>query len=266
MNKTELLNKFSKDGEQRTQLARVLDQMQRADTRSIPCATQFLSPALRASVALLLDACGHPKHRFCGGYEDAERTVCVFLPDWQEPEDWLANGEDCPVSALRCTFPEDAGLTHRDFLGSILGLGLDREKVGDLLVSPGVCDVLLLKEIEDFLLLHLESAGRTRLKVAPVALSALTPPKVEVKLIRDTVATLRLDAVAASAFSLPRSKAADLISSGRVQLNHRECTKPDRTVAQGDVISCRGMGKAAVKTVGGVSKKGRIIIEVERYL
>ena len=90
MNKTELLNKFSKDGEQRTQLARVLDQMQRADTRSIPCATQFLSPALRASVELLLDACGHPKHRFCGGYEDAERTVCVFLPHWQEAEDYVA--------------------------------------------------------------------------------------------------------------------------------------------------------------------------------
>ena len=133
-------------------------------------------------------------------------------------------------------------------------------------MSPGVCDVLLLREMEDFLLLHLESAGRTRLKVSPVPLSALTPPKVEVKLIRDTVATLRLDAVAASAFSLPRSRAADLIASGRVQLNHRECTKPDRTVAQGDVISCRGMGKAAVKTVGGLSKKGRIMIEVERYL
>ncbi len=93
MNKTELLNKFAKDGEQRTQLARVLDQMQRADTRSIPCATQFLSPALRASVELLLDACGHPKHLFCGGYEDAERTVCIFLPDWQEAEDYVAEEE-----------------------------------------------------------------------------------------------------------------------------------------------------------------------------
>ena len=266
MNKTELLTRLARDGEERMLLARTMDKLELAGRRNIPAHTAFLSPQERATVEMLTNASGRPSHLFYGGFEGAERTICVFLPDWQEPEDWLADGEDFPICALRCTFPEDAGLTHRDFLGSILGLGLDRGKVGDLLGSPGVCDILLLKEIEDFLLLHLESAGRTRLKVAPVALSALTPPKVEVKLIRDTVATLRLDAVAASAFSLPRSKAADLISSGRVQLNHRECTKPDRTVAQGDVISCRGMGKAAVKTVGGVSKKGRIIIEVERYL
>lgn len=266
MNKTELLTRLARDGEERMLLARTMDKLELAGRRNIPAHTAFLSPQERVSVETLISAGGHPSHLFYGGFEGAERTICVFLPDWQTPEDWLADGEDCPISALRCTFPEDAGLTHRDFLGSILGLGLDREKVGDLLVSPGVCDVLLLREIEDFLLLHLESAGRTRLKVAPVALSALTPPKIEVRRIRDTVATLRLDAVAASAFSLPRSRAADLISSGRVQLNHRECTKPDRTVAQGDVISCRGMGKAAVRTVGGLSRKGRIMIELERYL
>lgn len=265
MNKTELLTRLARDGEERLLLARTMDKLELAGRRNIPAHTAFLSPRERAAVETLISAAGHPPHLFYGGFEGAERTICVFLPDWQEPEDYLA-GEDCPLTALRCTFPQDAGLTHRDFLGGILGLGLDREKLGDLLVSPGVCDILLLKEIEDFLLLHLESAGRTRLKVAPVALSELTPPKVEVKLIRDTVATLRLDAVAASAFSLPRSRAADLISSGRVQLNHRECTKPDRTVAQGDAISCRGMGKAVVKTAGGLSKKGRIMIELERYL
>ena len=265
MTKTELLNKLARDGEERLLLARTLDKLELARNRGVPSHTGFLSPHERAAVEGLIRAEGWPSHLFTGGFADAERTVCAFLPDWLEGEDWLAGQDYNPIRAIRCTWT-GGSLTHRDFLGAILGLGLDREKVGDLLVSPGVCDILLLKEIEDFLLLHLESAGRTRLKVAPVALSALTPPKVEVKLIRDTVATLRLDAVAASAFSLPRSKAADLISSGRVQLNHRECTKPDRTVAQGDVISCRGMGKAAVKTVGGVSKKGRIIIEVERYL
>ena len=181
MNKTELLTRLARDGEERLLLARTMDKLELAGRRNIPAHTAFLSPQERASVEALINASGRPSHLFYGGFEGAERTICVFLPDWQEPEDWLANGEDCPVSALRCTFPEDAGLTHRDFLGSILGLGLDREKVGDLLVSPGVCDILLLKEIEDFLLLHLESAGRTRLKVSPVPLSALTPPKVEVK-------------------------------------------------------------------------------------
>lgn len=265
MNKTELLNKTARDGDERILLARAMDKMDLARQRGVPACTGFLSPQERASVEALINASGHPRHLFFGGFEGAERTVCAFLPDWQEEEDWR-DGEDCPVCALRASFPEDASLTHRDFLGSILGLGLDREKVGDLLVAPGCCDLVVLREIEDFLLLHLENAGRTRLKLKSVPLSQLAPREVEVKTIRDTVATLRLDAVAASAFSLSRGRAGDLISSGKLQLNYRECVKPDRAVAQGDVLSCRGLGKCVVKTVGGLSKKGRTMIELERYI
>lgn len=265
MNKTELLNKLSGDGEERLLLARALDKLDLARSRSVPAHTGFLSPQERRSIQALIDASGHPRHLFFGGCEGAERTVCAFLPDWQEEDGWLGD-PDCPVSALRASFPEDAGLTHRDFLGSILGLGITREKVGDLLVGEGRCDIVILREIEAFLLLHLEGAGRTRLKLSPVPLDRLEPPQVQVRQIRDTVATLRLDAVAASAFSLPRSKAAGLITSGRLQLNYKECVKPDRAVAEGDVLSCRGMGKCLVKKAGGTSKKGRIMIELERYI
>lgn len=265
MTKTELLNKLAGDAEERLLLARVLDKLDTARNRNIPACTPFLSPGERRSAEALIAAAGHPAHVFFGGYEGAERTVCAFLPDWQEPEGFLNDGE-CPVRALRASFQEDAPLTHRDFLGSILGLGLDREKIGDLLVRPGACDILLLEETAPFLLLHLDSAGRTRLKLSELPLSQVEPPQVQVKAIRDTVATLRLDAVASSAFSLPRSKAADLISSGRIQLNHRDCVKPDRAVAEGDVLTCRGLGKCVVKSVGGLSKKGRIMIELERYM
>ena len=166
---------------------------------------------------------------------------------------------------MRCTW-SGGSLSHRDFLGSILGLGLDREKVGDLLVGEGECHILALEDVADFLILHLEQAGRVRLKTAPLPLHQLTPPAVNVKAIRDTVNSLRLDAVAASGFSLSRGKAADLISSGKMQLNHRECLKPDRPVAEGDVISCRGLGKCVLKEVGGPSRKGRIMIGLERYV
>ncbi len=265
MNKTELLDKCARDGEERLLLARTLDKLDAARLRSIPGCTPFLSPSQRAAVEALLNVCPPAGHLFFGGYEGAERTVCAFLPDWLEEEDYLA-GEDCPIRALRCTYPQDAPLTHRDFLGAILGLGLDREKVGDLLLSPGSCDILVLQEVEPLLLRELSAAGRTPLKCRSIPLSAICPRPPEIKLIHDTVSTLRLDAVAASAFSLSRAKAADAISSGRVQLNHRECLKPDRPVAQGDVLSCRGLGKCVVKPVGGLSKKGRVIIELERYL
>ena len=138
--------------------------------------------------------------------------------------------------------------------------------MGDLLVGEGSCDVLTLEDVADFLLLHLDQAGRVKLKVRAISLEELSPPPVQVKAVRDTVSSLRLVAVAASSFSLSRGKAADLISSGKVQLNHQECLKPDRPVAEGDVISCRGLGKCVVKEVGGPSKKGRIMIGLERYI
>lgn len=264
MTKTELLNKTAQSAEERMLLARTLDKLELARQRSVPACTGFLSQGERGAVEGLLGAAGHPRHLFVGGYEGAERSLCAFLPDWQGEEDWQES--DCPVSALRANFPADAGLTHRDFLGSILGLGITREKVGDLLVGTGVCDLIILKEIEEFLLLHLEGAGRTKLKLTPVPLEELSPKEPEIKIIRDTVATLRLDAVAATGFSLPRSKAADLISSGKLQLNHRECAKPDKLVADGDVLSCRGLGKCVVKSDGRLSKKGRIMVELERYI
>lgn len=267
-NKTELLDRLARDGDSRLLLARTLDKLESAQRRSIPTHTNFLSPSERADVESLLAACGHPAHLFFGGFDGAERTVCYFLPDWQEEEDALGlerQGEGI-LRALRCTYPADSGLTHRDFLGSILGQGITRETIGDLIVCPDHCDILLLQEVEDFLLLHLESAGRTKLKIKPLPLEEVEPPVVTVKTIRDTVSSPRLDAVAAAGFTTSRGKAADLISSGRVQLNHRECTKPDRLVSEGDVISCRGLGKCRVKSLSGQTKKGRIPVELERYI
>lgn len=265
MTKTELLNKLARDGEERLLLARVLDKLELARDRGVPSHTGFLSPHERAVVEGLIRAEGWPRHLFFGGFADAERTVCAFLPDWLEEEDWLAGQEYDPIRAIRCTWT-GGSLTHRDFLGSILGLGLDREKVGDLLVGDGVCDVLVLEDVADFLLLHLEQAGRVHLKVSSISLEMVSPPPVQVRTIRDTVSSLRLDAVASSGFSISRGKAADLISSGKVQLNHQECLKPDRPVNEGDTLSCRGFGKCVVKEVGGPSKKGRIMIVLERYV
>lgn len=265
MTKTELLDRCASDGEERLLLARVLDKLELCRRRSIPACTGFLSPGERAAAEGLIAACGHPSHLFFGGYEGAERTVCAFLPDWLEAEDWRA-GEDCPVAALHCAFREEEELSHRDFLGSIMGLGITREKIGDILVARGGADVLVLRELEPYLLQNLDSAGRVRLKVSPLSLGELVPPEVKRETVRDTVSSLRLDAVAAAAFRLSRSKAAELIAAGRVMLNYRECLKGDRPVAEGDVISCRGFGKCAVKELPGLSKKGRIMIVLERYV
>lgn len=265
MNKTELLNRFSKDPDERVVLARMLDQMERSQNRSIPCATQFLSPAQRAAAEPLLAASGHPKHLFFGGCDNAERTVCAFLPDWMEAEDWQADEEN-PVGAVECAFPKDAGLSHRDILGGLMGIGLTRERVGDILVLEDKAQIVALKEAIPIILSQFDQAGRCRLRLKEIPLSDLSPAPVQVKLVKDTVATLRLDAVLSSGFSISRGKAADFIAGGKVSVNHRECLKTDKAVAEGDVLTCRGLGKCVLTSVGGQSRKGRIIIEIERYI
>ena len=147
-----------------------------------------------------------------------------------------------------------------------MALGLDREKLGDILILPGKCQVLALTEIVPILLSQWESAGRARLKLRQIPLSGLEVRPPEVKVIRDTVAAPRLDAVLAAGFSLSRGKAADLIAAGRVEVNHRECLKGDKTVEKGDVIGCRGLGKCVLADLPGQSRKGRTMVVIERYI
>lgn len=266
MNKKELLDRCARDGEERMLLARVLDKLELAQSRGVPAHTPFLSPGQQASVADLLNAWGRPRHLFWGGYPGSERQLCFFLADWQE-EDSVRSDPEGPLAALEAKFPAGASLTHRDVLGALMGLGLTREVLGDILLpQPGLCQVVALREAAPILLSQWEGAGRWKAGFGEVPLDRLSPRPPQVKTIRDTVATPRLDAVAAAGFSLSRGKAAALIASGRVSLNHRECLKADRQVSEGDVLTCRGLGKCVIKEVPGQSKKGRTMLVIERYL
>lgn len=262
MDRKTLLDRAARDGEERVLLAHVLDKYEQCRSRNVPSHTDFLSPAeLRGATELLHAAKYHDGWVALGGYDRAERRMLCFLPDWQEEPD----ADDC-MAALRVRYRADEGLTHRDLLGSLMALGVVRGKLGDILVSGESADVLVCADIADYLAQEWTSAGHAKLRAERIALDELAVPELKIKEIRDTVATLRLDAVASTGFSMSRAKAAELIASGRVQLNHREVTKPDAAMAQGDVVSARGLGKFELSEVGGLSKKGRTAITVRRYL
>ena len=263
MDKGALLDRLGAAGEDRLTLAKVLDRAEQAENRNIPTSTDFLSPQQRAQALDLLRLAGIPETSYVlqGGYEGAERQIILFLPDWLEAE----NAES-PIRCLRAAFREDEKLTHRDFLGSLMGMGVVREKIGDILVAPDSADLLVLEGVADFLLQSWDSAGRAKLSVSAIEPENLHIPAVQRKEVRDTVSSLRLDAVASSGFRLARGKAAALIESGRVQLNWRECVKPDKLLEAGDVVSARGFGKFELAEVGGLTRKGRISIVLQVYV
>ena len=253
MDRRSLLDRAAKSAEERVLLGHILDKYDQCRQRNLPTNTAFLSPAEAQGARDLLRAAAiHEGFALLGGYEGAERRMLFFLPDWQEE----ADASDA-MAFLRAAWHESEHPTHRDLLGSLMALGVERETLGDLIVSAGVAQ---------YLLDNWTGAGRTALRLTAIGADALRVPEQKVKEIRDTVATLRLDAVTAAGFSMSRGKAAELIAAGRVQKNYREVTKGDASVAQGDVISARGLGKFEVAEVGGLSKKGRAGILLRRYL
>ena len=148
-----------------------------------------------------------------------------------------------------------------------MALGLTRGKIGDILLTEGGCQVIVEPSVAEHLVQSWDSAGRERLTVAALpSLTALAPQAPVFTEVRDTVASLRLDGVASAGFGVSRGKAAEAIQRGAMQVNHTVCLKPDKPVAAGDTITCRGLGKCVLDSVGGPTKKGRLPVVIRRFV
>ncbi|MBQ4186357.1 MAG: RNA-binding protein, partial [Firmicutes bacterium] len=156
-------------------------------------------------------------------------------------------------------------LSHSDYLGALTGLGLKRTVIGDILVRDDGADIIVLTDIADFLMNTFASAGRSHLSLERLPIEALKLPERTVTEIHDTVASLRLDALLAAAFRLPRGKAADAIRQGLVFVDHLEATKADMSVEEGAELVIRHKGKVRLAAVGGRSRKDRINVTFEKY-
>ena len=226
------------------------------------CATRFLEPSTLAAVNAAASQAG-VKVALWGGYEGAERCVAAFYAgDPPEAGDW-------PVVALRLQWnAKFANPGHRDLLGAMMGLGIEREMTGDIAMGTyrdAPCAYLfVLEEVADYIAANLDSAGRASLKVS-VATETLQLIPPEGESLRLTVQQQRLDAVLAAACRLSRSEAQRLIAAGLVKLNHVPQLRPDARLSEGDLISARGYGRVKVTAFQGESRRGRQVVQVFRY-
>lgn len=189
-----------------------------------------------------------------GGFEDAERKMVAFIPVFEEPF--------FPICAVKITSPRLNTLTHRDFLGSVLGLGIKREKCGDILIADNVCHILIHSDVASFVADSLSMVGRVGVHAQLCDLSDIVLPVKSFTEISGTVSSLRLDAVVSLFIKKGRSLGAQTISAGLVFVNGICTLKTDAHLKDGDVISVRGRGKAMLE-VGGTSKKDRIFITLK---
>ena len=257
---------FGRNDEERTLLRRMCDLAERADRSGFFSASRFLTPAEQAAAA---PAAPHfpAALTFDGGFDGAERRVAIFTPWGVEPPE--REDPRHPLAALSMTHPQPLG--HRDILGAVMNLGLERPQIGDILPGQGTkppyeSSLVCLRPNLDFLLASLSRAGKLPLEVRELPLSALVPPERKTERRTVTVASPRLDAVLAAVWHLSREEAQSAVRRGLVSLNHRPEEKPDRELHEGDLLSLRGGGRAAVAEFAGESRRGRLRVVLEVYI
>lgn len=256
------IEKIAHTPEDRLLLAKVWDKINAGMRREIIASTCFLSPRELEMTRFLFGS--QPGLTAFGGYEDAERKMLIYLPEYLD-ETYLQS-EDSPLVCLRATFYEGDSPSHRDFLGALIGAGVAREAIGDICVGKGSCDFFVTEEIAPYVLQSFLGAGRTKVRMERISLDKVSVPPPQTKEIRDTLASLRLDSVIASGFRIGRSLAAQYVTAGKAAIDGLPCEKPDKAVAEGAKISVRGLGKIRLRTVGGQTKKGRISVTIDRYI
>jgi RNA-binding protein YlmH len=204
---------------------------------------------------------GGLRYRLWGGYDDARRKMLAVYPDYCED---YVEGE-YPFVCLTFTYRSEDKLTHRDFLGSFMGLQLKREIIGDIVVSEGVTQAFVTEVAARSITSSISKIGRVGVKIADDKPFELGNAQ-KFQTISGTVASLRLDCVVGLAAHLSREKAAALIRSDKAEVNHLPVSSVSYELRGGDVLSIRGIGRFVLSDINGSTKKGRIHIDLKKYI
>lgn len=215
--------------------------------------TDFLDPREQDIIKMVCGENSDVTIRFDGGYEAAERKRAVLLPPYSE-----RNEEEFPLSFFQLNYPEKfADIAHPQLLGSLMGIGLVREKFGDLLFNDKTIQFIVASEVADFVRIHLTKVGPFNVTVEEISRSSLIQHDEEWEEGTGTVSSLRLDTVLAEVYHLSRANAIEAIKNGRVKVNWKMTDKPSEQVHPGDYFSFRGFGRSQFFQEEGVTKKGK---------
>lgn len=200
-----------------------------------------------------------------GGYELAERKQIHFKPQADYELDLEAS-----IHLVKVTLPKvglNRLLNHRDYLGALMNMGIDRKLIGDLLPQKDCCIIFCMDTISDYICKNLIQIGnvnvRTSIESDTSVWQDYTP---EFTRIKGTIASNRLDSIIKVGTKLSRSNSVQYIKAGKVFINGRETLSSGLSVAEGSIISVRGKGKFKLVSIGNISKKGRVYIELDLYI
>jgi RNA-binding protein YlmH len=229
------------------------------EQKYVPKLTGFLDPREQQIVKVLVGQ-QEVKIDFFGGIEQTERKRAILYPEYDQ-----VTIEDYGISLFEIQYPKKfVNLTHPQILGSLMSLGLKREKFGDIVLAEDRAQFFCAEEISEYIQLQLQSIGRASVNLLKLPLSEGLLTSEEWKEEMTTVSSLRLDGVISSIYNISRQKSQSLIEAGSVKVNWTSIETPAFQCGEGDTLSIRGLGRSKIISIDGKTKREKWRIFVGR--
>lgn len=269
MNKKEILNKY-KNEEERLLVSKIIDKINNTKKRNKIVTTDFMDLYQQEIAKNTLNELKENNYKFFGGVEESERKVLIIYPEKLSKiyENDVVNKNEI-ISVVRIEVPNDlkGKYVHKDYLGSLMKLGIKREKVGDILVDENGADILAIPDISEYIELNLHKLTRFRkATIEKINIENLRRLCIKKELKEIIVPSLRIDCIVSELIGISRNKANDIIESERVFVNFKNETKSSKNVSIGDKITIRGKGRFEIKERLRITKNNKTILLIEKYI
>lgn len=259
MDRKKLLSMAETD-EDKVLISRIIDVFSATTEKNIIRNTVFLN-GHEINLAKKVASHFNVPYGFYGGYDEAERRILVCYPDFLYPEN-----DDIPIRVIKACTKNKSRLSHRDYMGAVLNLGIKREKIGDIVVCEDCGYIFCMDDISEYIILQVEKIGNCGVVLTISDFQNVDIPPKQFKEITDSVSSVRLDTLVSSATGLSRNEASNLIQKGGVSVNWEIKDKNDFRPEEGDMLSIHGFGRVLLYKIEGNSKKGRTFITLRRYI
>ncbi|EHO54063.1 YlmH family RNA-binding protein [Lentilactobacillus kisonensis] len=185
----------------------------------------------------------------------------IAFPSYFEPKN-----DDFNITAFQIDYPSKfATLSHGQILGSIMGAGIDRDVIGDIITDGPNWQFMCESEMADYVRVQVDKVGKIKVKLKPIEPDQIIHPVDESEAVTTTVSSLRVDTLISEGFHISRHHAKELVDGGMVRINWVDSERPDLELSIQDIVSVRGFGRIVIKDILGVTKKEKIRIVINIY-
>lgn len=249
-------------------LAKIMDKVKISKTKNKILNTEFLTTYQKEIVEKELNKCKVKNYMFFGGYDEAEGKVLIIYPEKLDLN-LMQNNLRNIVKGIKIKLPKElAGkYTHRDYLGTVMQIGLNRDRIGDIIVYESEAYIFVLEENTSYIASSLESARKFSKSIIEIIDYNEIPIKeTEFEEMEISVSSIRLDNVVSSIAKMSRKKAEELLVDEKIFVNAKVETKSTKSLKEGDILVIRGKGKFIINKISENNRKGKVILEVKKYI